>query len=448
MEIKEEVLVGLDIGSSKTCAVVGYLDEQNQLNILGTAIVHDSFPVDRGLIRHITQATETIKKVLEIAGDRSKILIGSVVTNITSPQIKTHNQKASLVINAKDREIQYGDLQALYNQIKLTNQQPGNKLLHNIAQEFEVDNNIGGLTYDPVGMPGLKLESDFLNITIPETAHTCLLKAIPTIQVKNRIEKIETEILFSPLASSIATLMDDEINSGVCLVDIGAETTEMAIFHKNILRYTAVLPIGGKQISNDIQMAFGVLANIADQMKQKHGKAQSQSVPENYFVDVPGIGDRGNKQVAIKNLSLVIEARLTEIAAMVKAQIDKAGFGSKLSAGVVLTGGVAKTEGIKELFEQVMGCYVKIGRPDANIANKAAFAEVYDPAFATAIGLLWKNYKSYDKRKTAILEHNKIKVETTTTTKGGWGGLFDAPISKNIRKIFKSGDTENMDDRF
>jgi cell division protein FtsA len=441
-----EMIVGLDVGSNKTCAAVGYIDDNQQLNIMGFGMVVDNFPVEKGMIRHITQASDTIKKVLDQAGDRSDLLIGSVIANISTPQIKCTEQRGSIMLNAKDREIQYNDLEQLFNQMKLTGSQAGYKLLHNIAQEFEVDNNVGGQQYDPVGMPGLKLESNFINIAAPDMAITCLNKAMPQIVIKNRKEKVEiTELLYSPLASAMATLIDDEINTGVCLVDIGADTTDIAIFHKNILRYTAVLPIGGKQITNDIQMAFGVLENIAEQLKQKFGLALSAKVPDNEFVEVPGIGDRGNKQVAIKNLSVVVEARLKEIAALVLYHVNKAGFDNKLPAGLVITGGVAKTENLKELFEKITPFYVKIGRPELNIANKGQFAEVFDPAYATAIGLLWKGYKSYDKRKTAIIADKK-KVKSTENTKQSWG-LFDAPIARNIKKIFKGGNPEDMNDR-
>ena len=445
MEI-EEMIVGLDVGSSKTCAVVGSIDANKQLKILGCAKIQDSFPVEKGMIRHITQASETIKKVLDLAGEQSEVLIGSVIANIASPHMKVSEQKGSIMVNTKDREIKYSDLENLFNQMKLVSNPVGYQLLHNIAQEFEVDSNIGGQKYDPVGMPGSKLESNFINIAVPETAVTCLKKAMPTFKVKNRQDKVEiTELLYSPLASAMATLIDDEMATGVCLVDIGAQTTDIVIFHKNILRYTAVLPIGGKHISNDIQMAFGVMENIAEQLKQKFGMAQSAKISDREFVEVPGIGDRGNKQVAIKNVALVMEARLLEIAALVISHIKNAGFEHKLPAGLVLTGGVAKTEGIKELWEMATNMYVKIGRPDANVLNKADFAEVYDPEYATAVGLLWKGFKSYDKRKTAIMEEKKTNLVVSSGPKG-WG-IFDVPIARNIKRMFK-GDTDSMNDSF
>jgi cell division protein FtsA len=419
----EKVMVGLDIGSSKVCAIVGRLNDAKKLEIMGVGYV-EAKGVEKGLVRNINKTTEAIIAALDEASKVSEVLIGSVISNISSQHIVCQQLIGNITLENGDREIQYKDTQKLTNNMKVSRVHAGNTIIHVCPQEYCVDGDHLGEVYNPIGMPGVRLEANFLTITSPSNALENLDKSI-----KDAPGKVEiTEKVLSVLAASISSLTTEEKEAGVALIDIGAGTTDIVIYHKNIVRYACTLPFGGNNITSDIQQGCNVLPDQAEQLKVKFAAALQINIPEYEVISVPGIGNRSPKDVSVKNIALITEERLKEIGVLIYSKIAKSGYANKLSGGIVLTGGTSQLPDIEVLFAKITGKDVRIGHPNIDLA-KSDFTEVNNPAYATAIGLLWKGFKSYDARKDSpenIKLTSKQKVTSNSTIN------FEEPIPKNF----------------
>jgi cell division protein FtsA len=442
--MEDNVMVGLDVGSCKVCAVVGRLNSDKKLEIMGFGTAEGK-GVDKGVVRNINITTEAISQALNEASNKSEVLIGSVITNISTQHILCQLLNGNIVLDQSDREIQQKDTQRLNDNMKLSRVLAGNTILHVCPQEYLVDGGIMGQVYNPVGMPGVKLEAEFITITSPTYALDNLEKSIKDVPGKVEVN----EKMLSGLAASMATLTQEEKEAGVALIDIGAATTDIVIYNKNILRYVATLPFGGNNITDDIQQGCNVLPDQAEKLKVNHGAALSATIPTNEVVSVPGIGNRIPKDVSVKNVAIIIEERLKEIGAIAFTNIVKSGFSNKLSGGIVLTGGTAQLPDIEVLFTKITGKDVRIGHPNINLA-KSQMEEVNNPTYATAIGLLWKGFKSYDDRKD-----NVEKMKVTIEAKGTSTILFGEKSNKNywrkgvdmLKGILKD-DVGKGDDRY
>lgn len=418
--MEEKVMVGLDVGNSKVCAVVGRLNEQNKLELMGVGFAPIDQTVIRGLIRNVPKTVEAITVAITEASDMSEVGIGEVIINVSSQNILTQHVSGSYILESENQEIQYKDVERLIENMKKGRNIAGNSILHVCPQEFQVDE-LWKDVYDPAGLSGLRLDGKFMIVSGPILATEGIEKCFKDSPTKTEIK----EKLLSSLASSLSTLTDEEKTAGVALIDIGAGNTDITIFYNNIVRFVATIAIGGNDITKDIQQGCSVLPDIAEKLKVKSGSALSHSVDANEVITVPGIGIKSIKEVSVKNVAIIMEERLKEILSMAVAEIKKSGYENKLNAGIVLTGGCAHIPYITELAEIITNTEVRIGQPNLNIA-KSEFEVSNDPAYSTAIGLLWKGFKSYDTRKNEI-EKQKVKVKKAAATPT----IFDEPVGKN-----------------
>lgn len=437
-------MVGLDVGNSKVCAVVGRLNENDKLELMGVGQALIDQTVVRGLIRNVSKTVDAITSAITDASNLSDVKIGEVITNISSQNINCQMTTGSYILENDNQEIQQKDLARLIENMKKGRNIAGNSILHVCPQEFKIDD-MWADVYSPVGMSGLKLEGDFLVVSGPILATESIEKCFKASPTKTEIK----EKLLSSLASSLSTLTEEEKQAGVALIDIGAGNTDIVIFQNNITRFVNTIPIGGNDITRDIQQGCSVLPEVAEKLKVKFGTAISNEVDLNEIVTVPGIGIKSTKDIGLKNLSIMMEERLKEIISLAWAEIKKSGYESKLNAGIVLTGGCAQIPYILELFSIITEKDARIGVPNINLA-KTDFEIANDPAYAMAIGLLWKGFKSYDSRKDEI-EKEKVKDKKQTAVPT----IFDAPESKNYwqksvnflkKKLLD--DPEAMDDKF
>jgi cell division protein FtsA len=445
--MENKVMVGLDLGNSKICAVVGRINEKDQLEIMGVGHTEIDQTIVRGLVRNVGKTMEAISKVIQEASQISEVLIGEVITNISSPNMSSQITNGNYILDNESQEIQHKDMERLIENMKKGRTVAGNNILHVCPQEFIVDDMWRDI-FNPAGMSGLKLEADFLTISSPSIVIENVEKCFKDLPSKTEIK----EKLLTSLAASLSTLTDEEKQAGVALIEMGAGNTDIVIFQNNVVRMVYTLPFGGNDISRDIQQGLSVLPDVAEKLKVRFGSAISNEVDSNEVVTVPGIGVKGAKEVAVKNVAIIMEERLKEMISMMWAVIKKSGFENKLSAGVVLTGGSAQIPYLSELFETIVGKEVRIGQPNINLA-KNDFEIGNDPAYATAIGLLWKGFKSYDARKDEI---EKTKASSVVKKMTATPTIFDQ--QDEGKNIWRKGisflkkklrdDSDDMNDKY
>lgn len=388
----EKVVVGLDIGSTKVCAVVGRMNANGALDLLGIGRA-DSTGVTQGMVLNVAKTIDAVHKVMESAGNQSNYDIGSVIAGIAGPHIQGFRKRGSLTRDTPGSEVQVKDVERLSDDILREPVAPGNSILHLLPQEYKVDN---WDTSDPVGVTGMRLQADFQVVTSPSIGIDNIRKCVERAGLEL------DELVLSPIASAMATLTDDEKEAGVALVDIGGGTADVVIYHKNIVRHVAIIPFAGNIITADIQQGCNVLPGQAELLKIKYGSALQAPVGLHEVVSVPGMMGRPPKDISRKNLAIIIEQRLKEIAALVCAELVRSGYDKKLSAGVVLTGGTAQFDHIDTLFSLVSGKDVRVGSPNQHF-GKGQMEVASNPAYATAIGLVWRGFRSLDSREDVYM---------------------------------------------
>ncbi|RCR68025.1 cell division protein FtsA [Larkinella punicea] len=396
---QEEIIVGLDIGSTKVCAVAGRLIRSNdhaRLDVLGVGKAI-SKGVTKGSVVNIGQTVEAINRAVEEAAGQANIDIHVVNVSFSGQNVTARRQHGSITRTSPGDEVVADDIDHLVGDMYRSVLPAGAEIVHVLPMDFTVDSE-SNIDY-PVGRIGVKLEADFQVITAQTSSASYTRKCIQRARsVSPQKEPLENDkFLLAPLASALAVLTDEEKHAGVALVDIGGGTTEIAIYHKNVLRHVAVVPYAGNSLTADLEVGCRVLPTQAELLKTKFGSADPTDFRLNEVVAVPNLSGRPPKDILLKNVALVIEARLKEIAAMVQAEIIRSGYRDKLVGGVVLTGGTASISGIERIFERVTGLDVRIGFPDQLEHNVKADL-VSDPAFATAVGLVWAGFKRLDDR--------------------------------------------------
>jgi cell division protein FtsA len=267
---------------------------------------------------------------------------------------------------------------------------PGNSIIHVMPQDYTVDYE-GGIK-DPVGMSGNRLEADFHVITAQTTAINNINKCVKRAQLTSK------QLILEPLASSLSVLSEEEKEAGVCLIDIGGGTTDIAIFYENIIRHTAVIPLGGNIITADIKEGCMLMQNQAETLKTRFGKAIAAEANPNEIVSIPGLKNRAPKEISIRNLASIIQARMEEIIEIVQNEIMQSGYYKKLAGGIVLTGGGSQMQFIAQLFEYMTGLDTRIGFPNEHL-GKSVLEEVKSPMYATTVGLVLAGFKSLDMRE-------------------------------------------------
>jgi cell division protein FtsA len=400
-----EIVVGLDIGTTKIVCIVGRRNEYGKIEILGMGR-SESVGVTRGVVSNIEKTVQSIKTAVTEAENQSGVDIRTVNVGIAGQHIKSLQHRGIKMRNSLEEEISQKDIDALIDDMYKLVMLPGEEIIHVLPQEYIVDSEVG--IKDPIGMSGVRLEANFHIITGQVAAvkniHKCIQKA--------GLEVVE--LILEPLASSEAVLNDEEKEAGVVLVDIGGGTTDIAIFQEGIIRHTAVIPFGGNVITEDIKEGCTIIKSQAELLKMKFGSALASENKENEIVSIPGLRGREPKEISVKNLAHIIQARMEEIIENIYYEIKNSGYEKKLIAGIVVTGGGAQLKHIGQLVEYMTGMDTRIGYPNEHLAKGPQ--DVTSPVFATGVGLVIKGLQVIDKQnanKPKIVEQPKAAEEKT-----------------------------------
>ena len=432
-EKSSPIVVGLDIGTTKICAIVGRRSKNGKIEILGIGKAESS-GVTRGMVSNIDKTVQGISQAVDIAGTQSNVEIKVVNVGIAGQHIKSLQHRGLITRRDVQTEISRKDIDKLVEDMYNLVMPPGEEIIHVLPQEFTVDNEPG--IKDPIGMAGVRLEANFHIISGQVTAIKNIVKCV------NKTGLESQELILEPLASSEAVLSEEEKEAGVVLVDIGGGTTDVAIFQEGIIRHTAVIPFGGNSITEDIREGCSVMRNIAEQLKIRFGSALAEENKENEIVCVPGLRGREPKEISVKNLAFVIQARMEEIVEHVYYEIKSSGYEKKLIAGIVITGGGAQLKHLPQLVEYVTGLDCRVGYPNEHLAKnellpKNVYEEMQSPAFATGIGLLIKGIQKMEYIDAGPTP-SEVKVEKTKYTDDRKFGL--------LGKILESGKKFIKDD--
>ena len=374
-----DLIVGLDIGTSKVVAIVAapILDagpSENALEIIGIGS-HPARGMKKGVVVNIESTVQSIQRAVEEAELMAGCQIHSVYAGIAGSHIRSLNSHGTVAI--RDKEVTQGDIERAVDAAKAVHFPGDQQLLHVMPQEYIIDNQEG--IREPIGMSGVRLEAKVHLITGAVSAAQNISKCI------ERCGLSVDGIILEQMASSYSVLVEDEKELGVCLVDIGGGTTDIAIFVDGAIRHTAVIPIAGDQVTNGIAVALRTPTQYAEEIKMKYACALTQLAREDETIEVPSVGDRPPRQLARQTLAEVVEPRYEELLTLVQAELRRSGFEELLAAGVVLTGGSSKMEGVIELAEEVFHLPVRLGLPQ----HVGGLVEtVKNPIHATGVGLL------------------------------------------------------------
>ncbi len=371
---QQNVVVGLDIGTSKICALVAAPGEyQGQLNILGLGIT-ESKGVARGFINNIEHTVKSIEEVIRQAEQQSGVQIDEVIVGIAGDHVES--EKARGIIG-NIGEISEDDVFRVIEETRKIAIPSDRKILHVIPQEFIVDGQ--EKIFDPVGFSAVRMEAIADIITCQSSYIDTIYKCVERAGLRVR------EVVLEPIASAVAVLEEDEKEVGVALIDIGGGTTDIAVFEKGILRFTSIIAIAGKKVTDDIQKGLGILVRDAERIKKEYGYTYSPSLNRNEIFMIPGIGGRNPKEITKSLLCQVIQPRMEEILEFALSEIERSGLKTSLGAGVVITGGSSLLRGTEELATEIFGTQIKIGIP-TNLKYGLA-PEVENPIYSTAVGL-------------------------------------------------------------
>jgi cell division protein FtsA len=433
---KGKIVVGLDIGTTKICAIVGRKNEYGKLEVLGMGKA-ESEGVIKGIVTNIDKTVFAIEKAVKEASDMSGIDIGVVNVGIAGQHIRSTIHHGSITRSSNDDEISIEDVSRLTEDMYRIVIPPGSEIIHVMPQDYTVDYEEG--IKDPVGMSGVKLEADFHIITAQTSAINNINKCVRRagLEIDN--------LILEPLASSLAVLSDEEKEAGVCIIDIGGGTTDIAIFYDNIIRHTAVIPFGGNILTNDIQTGLMVMAKQAEQLKTKFGKAIAEEANPNEIVSIPGIRNRSAKEISVKNLSSIIQARMEEIVEMAHTEIISSGYENRLAGGIVITGGGAQLQSLRHLVEYMTGMDTRIGYPNEHL-GKSKLEAVKSPMYATAVGLVLAGFRSLDEREERYREamENKVTVKVKKSSpRAATSDFFTSILNKTKGLLIDDLDGKN-----
>lgn len=384
---KENIAVGLDIGTTKIVAMIGRKNEYGKLEILGIG-KSKSLGVKRGVVDNITQTIQSIQQAVQEAETNSGYKIKDVVVGIAGQHIRSIQHSDYISRSNAEEVIGDKDIDLLINQVHKLAMLPGEEIIHVLPQEFKIDGQ--SEIKEPIGMCGGRLESSF---------HVVVGQASSIRNVGRCIQSSGIELsglTLEPLASADAVLSQEEKEAGVALIDIGGGTTDLAIFKDGIIRHTAVIPFGGNVITDDIKEGCSIIEKQAELLKVKFGSAWPGENKDNEIVSIPGLRGREPKEISLKNLSKIIHARVVEIIEQVFVEIKAYGHEDprrKLIAGIVLTGGGAQLNHIKQLVEYITGMDTRIGYPNEHLAGDSD-EEISSPLYATAVGLVMNSIEN------------------------------------------------------
>ncbi len=413
MENNTNIAVGLDIGTTKITVIVGQKNEHGKIEILGMGKA-PSTGVMRGIVANIDKTTQSINKALDEAITFSGMHVKNVNVGIAGQHIKSLQHRGQLVRENLETEINDADIDKLMQNMYKLVMVPGEEIIHVIPQEYIVDKQDN--FPDPRGMVGVQLEANFHIITGQTAAISNIKKCV------NNAKLAMTGLTLEPLASATSVLDHQELEAGVALVDIGGGTTDVAIFKDGIIRHTAVIPFGGNIITQDIKEGCSILENQAELLKIKFGSALASQNKENEIVSIPGLRGRDPKEISLKNLANIIQARVEEIIELVHHEIKNSGYENKLITGIVLTGGGSQLKHIGQLVEFHTGIECRIGYPNEHIASTSPI-DVSSPMYATGVGLVMKFLEEENGDELS-------SVQKGGTSNAGLGDFFKKMLDK------------------
>ncbi len=393
------MIVGLDIGTSKVVAIVGSMTDDGELEIVGIGS-HPSRGMKKGVVVNIESTVQSIQRAIEEAELMAGCQIHSVYAGIAGSHIRSLNSHG--IVAVRDREVYPLDLERVIDAAQAVAIPADQKVLHVLPQEYILDSQEG--IKEPLGMSGVRLEAKVHLVT-------CAVNAAQNIEKCIRRCGLEVEdIILEQLASSYSVLTDDERELGVCLVDIGGGTTDIAIFTEGAIRHTGVIPIAGDQVTNDIAMALRTPTQYAEEIKIKYACALTQLARPDETIKVPSVGDRPPRDLSRQALAEVVEPRYDELFTLVQAELRRSGYEDLIAAGIVLTGGTARMEGVVELAEEIFHTPVRIGLPQ-NVQGLTDI--VRNPIYATGVGLLHyglRQQKGGHARGGARINRSRVSV--------------------------------------
>lgn len=413
---KDSIAVGLDIGTTKIIAMIGKKNEYGKLEILGIGKAK-SLGVSRGVVNNITQTIQSIQQAVAEAEENSGYKINDVVVGIAGQHIRSIQHNNYILRDNPEEVISGSDIQVLIDQVGKLAMLPGEEIIHVLPQEFKIDGQTE--TKEPIGFFGGRIEASF-HIVVGQASS---IRIVGRCVQSSGIEL--SGLTLEPLASADAVLSSEEKEAGVALIDIGGGTTDLAIFKDGIIRHTAVIPFGGNVITEDIKEGCSIIEKQAELLKVKFGSAWPGENKDNEIVSIPGLRGREPKEISLKNLSKIIHARVVEIIEQVFAEIKIYGHEDprkKLIGGIVLTGGGAQLQHIKQLVEYITGMDTRIGYPNEHLAGNSS-EEISSPLYATAVGLVMNSIANNTQSAYKI----EIK-KATPTQKQEAAPIVEAPV--------------------
>lgn len=410
--MKKDIIAGLDLGTTKVCAVIAELNpDNNQFDILGFGVAR-SEGLNKGLVANITKTAEAISEAVHQASNRAGIDVKYFNVGVAGEHITSMRHRNYVTINREEKEITKEDLDRLEADVRTISIPGDRQILHIIPEEFSVDHQEG--IENPLGMSGSRLEA---------SSHI-VLASIPAIEnIRKSVERagyLVKDYILQPIASSASVLEESEKDLGVALLDIGGGTTDIAVYHKKSIKHTKVIGIAGNQVTNDIRESLGVITEEAERLKKEFGYAIESAIIRDDDILIRGVGARGNTKIPISLLTQIISLRMRELFLLVDNELKNSGQKSRIKSGIVITGGGALLRGCKDLAEDVFGLPARIGVPlelGSGLSN-----EIESPEFATVAGLI----KGIPGGKSS---QYPIKTKKRKTNK--FSKVFD-----NIKKFF------------
>ncbi|MDC1119581.1 cell division protein FtsA [Gammaproteobacteria bacterium] len=403
----DKMIVGLDIGTSKVVAIVGEIVDDGSLNIIGIGS-HRSRGLKKGTVVNIESTVESIQHAIAEAEMMAGCQIHSVYAGIAGSHIRSMNSHGIVAI--RDGEVERADIERVIDAAQAVAIPADQKVLHILPQEYLIDAQEG--VKEPLGMSGVRLEAKVHLVT-------CAINAVQNIEkCIKRCSLAVDEIILEQLASAYSVLTEDEKELGVCLVDIGGGTSDIAIFTEGSIRHTGVIPIAGDQVTNDIAMALRTPTDDADEIKVKYACALTQLANGADSIKVPSVGDRPPRELSRQALAEVVEPRYVELFTLVQQELQRSGFQDMLAAGIVLTGGTSKMEGVVDLAEEIFHAPVRIGAPH-NVAGLADI--VRNPIYSTGVGLLLYGLKQFQEQG-GIITKGEPRITLVSRVKSWFQG--------------------------
>ena len=399
MTNEQPIIVGLDIGTTKIAAIAGKKNEFGKLEILGFGLA-SSNGVQHGMVLNIDQTIRAIETALKNCYESNPGLeINEVYVGIAGHHIKSLQTRGDIVRRSTDDEIKQAEIDQLIADQYKTYIPAGDQIIDVIPQEYTVDNiqNIA----DPIGYTGVKIGANFHIITGDKNAIRNINRSVEKAGLRVK------DLMLQPLASSAAVMSDQDIEAGIAILDIGGGTTDLAVFYEGILKHTAVIPFGGENITNDIKLGLGVLKTQAELMKVQYGSALADAAQNNAFIKIPGLRGLPSREISVKNLASIIQARMSEILAFVTFHLKQVGLDNKmLNGGIVLTGGGSQLKHLIQLTEYATGLNARIGYPNEHLAA-SHIEELEKPMYSTCIGLILKGYNVYENNQNRLNPEEK-----------------------------------------